>query len=282
VGVVKREAATVTVRTRTVRNRLVGDGRKKLKDAAGTNEIVSKTEARKLPKDLARAVDTARAKSSRVTVNEAVDAYARRVSNVLNAVDSRGKGVLSAAEAKRIRDPVLRERVLDVRAALQRGDDGDVSGTGGAGGSAGTGGGAAALMTALNGVVGGFAPWHESGDHGVNGSFWKVPGRTLEEVLINATEDPAAPWTHGEQNVVLTALTGDEAIARFTLDTKEALENERDDLPEEVQGVIDGLTTHLGQLRNVHLATGSDFGGSYLVGKAGRSWVAFVMQPYSD
>ena len=116
-----------SVRTNAVRNALIGDARKALTEAAGSNQIVSKTEAKKLPADVAKAVAAAREEKTRVTVDDAVDKYASIVSRVLAAVDKRGKGTLSEAEAKRIYDPELRARVLDIRASLAAGGPGPVA-----------------------------------------------------------------------------------------------------------------------------------------------------------
>jgi hypothetical protein len=114
----------MAVRTLAVRNRVVGEVRRILEDAAGANQLVSRKEAANLPADIGKAVETVRETRSRVRVDDAVDAYARRVSRALTAVDTRGKGTLSASEAKRIRDPDVRARVVDVRAALLRGEVG--------------------------------------------------------------------------------------------------------------------------------------------------------------
>lgn len=106
------------VKTNDVRNSLVGEARKAIKDAAGSNGILSKVEAKKLPKEVARAADAVRARDGRVTVDTAVDEFAGKLSKVLAAVDKKGKGVLSKAEAESIYDPDLRASVLAARAKL--------------------------------------------------------------------------------------------------------------------------------------------------------------------
>lgn len=112
-----------TVKTSDVRNRIIGDARKAFDEAAGSNEIISKTEQKALPKDLKAAVTKARKEHSRVTVDDAVDVYASKVARTLAAVDRTDKGALSETEANNIRDGALRLKVLDVRAALAAGDD---------------------------------------------------------------------------------------------------------------------------------------------------------------
>jgi hypothetical protein len=106
------------VKTETVRRQLIGDGRKALKDAAGSNGVISKAEQKKLPKDMQQAVKGARKPGAPVKVDDAVDAYASTVSEALKAVDKRAKGTLSNAEASRVAEPALRARVLDTRTQL--------------------------------------------------------------------------------------------------------------------------------------------------------------------
>jgi hypothetical protein len=262
------------VRTSAVRNRLVGDARKKLKEAAGANGVLSKTEAKKLPKDVARAAETVRTTKGRVTLNDAVDAYASKVNQVLTAVDTRGKGVLSAAEANRIRDPALRASVLEVRANLQGGSSG---------GTTGPGVSTAAFVAALNGALSGMESFCESGDHGVNVTMRKVPGRNLDEVLAKVHLDPAAPWTHGETRVeTLAGGSLADTIDAFTSAAKDALEAERDDLPDLVENFVNTVKTQFGALAEVHLAKGRDLGGSYLIGKTSSGYVAVALQRYAD
>jgi hypothetical protein len=268
----------VTVRTRAVRDRLVGDARSALKDAAGSNQIVSRTEAKKLPKDVARATEVVRAEKGRVTVDDAVDAYASKVSYVLNAVDTRGKGVLSATEAKRIRDPALRSSVLDVRAKLMAGDSGGTTGTGGTGVPT-----TSTLVAGLTTALSGTDAFCESGDHGVNISMRKVPGQDLDEVLTKVHLDPAAPWTNGETHVVLTpAGPTADTIATFTSFARDAMMAEREDIPEVIDAFAVGVKAQFSTLSDIRLASGQDLGAMYLIGKTSDGYVAVAVQPYSD
>jgi hypothetical protein len=122
------------VKTETLRSALIGNARKKLNKASGPAaksgaKVISKTEQKTLPPDLQRAVDFARKDKRIVTVDDAVASYAKHVSDVLGAVDKKGKGVLSEKEAKKITDPELRSRVLDVRTRLlSKAADGDEGG----------------------------------------------------------------------------------------------------------------------------------------------------------
>jgi hypothetical protein len=265
------------VQTRAVRNRLIGGARQALKKAAGSNQVLSKTEAKKLPKDLARAAETVRTQKGRVSVNDAVDAYASKVSKVLAAVDTRAKGDLSEAEAKRIRDPELRSSVLDARSKLLGGVGG------GSGATTGSGITASALASALSGAMVGLDGFCESGDHGVNVSMRKVPGRTLTEVLSKVHLDPAAPWTHGETALKLSpAADVGDTIDAFTSTAKDSLEAERDDMPDVVETFTNAVKAQFGALKDVRLATGGDLGGWYLIGRAKDGYVAVAVQPYSD
>ena len=123
----------------------------------------------------------------------------------------------------------------------------------------------------------------ESGDHGVNVSGRVVPGKTLQEVLGKVHLDPAAPWTSSETSVELSDEgTAAEKIEAFTSFAKEAMEAERDDIPETIQQFVDGVKKKFGELSEVHLAVGKDLGAEYLIGKAADGWVAVAVQPYSD
>jgi hypothetical protein len=123
---------TTRVRTEKVRDTLIGQARTKLKEAAGPSgpALISRKEENKLPEDLKRAVDFARKKKPRVTVEDAVASYAKHVSQVLGAVDKKGRGILSEKEAKAITDTALRSRVLDVRAELLGRAEGSSGGPG--------------------------------------------------------------------------------------------------------------------------------------------------------
>jgi hypothetical protein len=262
------------VQTKSVRNRVVGDARKALKAAAGANQILSKAEAKKLKKDVAAAAETVRAKKGRVTVNDAVDAYASKVSRVLSAVDTRRKGSLSEAEANAIRDPALRSSVREARQKLI---DGGPTATGGARPAA------AAILAALRDPMGPLEAYHESGDHGVNVTARKVPGQTLTAALAAVTLDPAAPWTHGEHDLQLQPAAGVTAtITRFLADAKADLEAERDDMPDVIESFCDAVKAQFGALTDVRLARGKDLGGAYLIGKTADGYVAIAAQRYQD
>lgn len=261
------------VSTRSVRNRLVGDARKALKSAAGANKLLSKAEAKALKKDVARAAEEVRRKKGRVNVDEAVDAYASKVTRVLAAVDTRAKGTLSATEARAIRDLALRASVLEARTGL----------AGGVGGPTTGGGSSAALLAAMAGPMQPLEAYHESGDHGVNASLRKVPGRTLTEVLAKVTLDPAAPWTHGEHDLELFPASGVTATVNgFAASAKASHEAERDDMPDVIETFVDALKAQFGQLSDVRRARGKDLGGDYLIGKTADGYVALVVQGYSD
>lgn len=262
------------VLTKSVRNQLVGDARKALKNAAGANQLLSTTEAKKLPKDVASAAEAVRAKKGSVSVNDAVDAYASKVTKVLTAVDTRSKGVLSDAEAKRIRDPELRASVLAARARLLQGDGGVTPG------AVKT---SAALVTAMGSAMSGIDGFCESGDHGVNVTIRKVPGSTLAEVMKKVHLDPAAPWTHAETNLELwSAGTVANAVDTFNATAKEALELERTDMPDVVESFTNGVRAQFGALTDVRLVSGRTLGGTYLIGKSADGYVAVVVQPYHD
>ena len=133
-------------------------------------------------------MDSARAANPRVRVGDAVDAFARKVTRALAAVDSAGKGTLTLAEARRITDLSLRSRVLDVRAALL---SGDVSGLPKA----------AEVMSALEPSLGTNSPrvrgeievFNESGDNGVNTFATPLPGDRSVACGAEGCE-PAPAW----------------------------------------------------------------------------------------
>lgn len=102
------------MKTGTIQTKLLGSARKELKQAAGRDNIISKADEKALPKDLQKVIAQARKTDSRVTVNEAVDAYAAFVSKALSAVDKANKGDVSKTEAKAISDRALRSKVLDI------------------------------------------------------------------------------------------------------------------------------------------------------------------------
>lgn len=258
------------VQTRAVRNRAVGDARKAIKEAAGANGVLSKAEAKKLKKDVARAAETVRAKKGRVTVNDAVDAYASKVSRALAAVDTRAKGDLSEAEVRAIRDLALRASVADARMKVAAAEPGAVSTS-------------AAILAALSGPLGPLEAYHESGDHGVNVTARKVPGRNLTEVLANVTKDPDAPWTHGEHDVELTpAASAAATVSAFNSRVKSDLEGERDDMPDVIESFTDAVKAQFGALTDVRLARGKDLGGQYLIAKTRDGYVAIAAQAYGD
>jgi hypothetical protein len=102
------------MKTGTIQTKLLGSARKELKQAAGKDNVISKADEKALPKDLQKVIAQARKTDSRVTVSEAVDAYAAYVSKALNAVDKANKGDVSKTEAKAISDLALRSKVLDI------------------------------------------------------------------------------------------------------------------------------------------------------------------------
>lgn len=257
------------VRTRAVRNRLVGDARKGLGRAAGSNTLVSKSEARLLEKDVARAAEAVRTKKGRVTVKDAVDEYAGRVTRALSAVDTRDKGFLSEPETDRLRDATLRHKVKSARAALA----GD--GTSGAPG-------AARVVASLRGGMSGLEVFHESGDHGVNASAWGVPGTTLDAVVKNVARDPVWAWTHNESRLELLSKSGSAAVADFNAFARTAFENERDDASDVVAGFTDAVEQQFEGLTSVRVAAGRDLGSRILLGKASDGFVAVAVYPYSD
>lgn len=272
------EESIMATRTQTVRNRVIGDARKALEQAAGNNTVLSKNEAKTLPADLQKVVGAARKTKARVEVDDAVNVYAKKVSTTLAAVDVRGKGNLTDAEAKKIRDPALRARVLDVRAAL----------LGGPGGSTAAVPTSAALANALQGPVASVAAWWDSGDNGVNVSVVTV-GRaaTWDAALAKITQDPGVPWTHAETRATLEDISNDvtepqAAVAAFVEEARSTLESFRDDEPDAVAGFVAGVTAALAGLAEVRLATGRDLGGQYLIGKTANGYVGVTVQAYSD
>ncbi|MFO0598449.1 MAG: hypothetical protein U0228_24300 [Myxococcaceae bacterium] len=265
----------MTVRTRSVRNRVVGDARKELKAAAGADGKLSKTEAKKLKPDVARAAEAVRAAGGSVTVSKAVNEYAGRVTRALASVDKSDVGNLSATEVGRIRDASLRTRIKNARAALA----GDVVPPGPPDTSTGA---AAAVVAAVNDTLPGLDPFHESGDHGVNVSIRKVPGLSLTAVLNKVTLDPAAPWTQGEKHLELLPGTGVANIDAFNSLAREAHEAERDDMPDAITAFTDAVTAQFKGLSELRLARGNDLGGVYLIGKAADGYVCVVSQAWHD
>lgn len=102
------------MKTGTIQNKLLGSARKELSKAAGRDNVISKADEKALPKDLQKVITQARKTDSRVTVSEAVDAYAAYVSKALTKVDKANKGDVSKTEAKAISDLALRSKVLDI------------------------------------------------------------------------------------------------------------------------------------------------------------------------
>lgn len=102
------------MKTGTIQSKLLGAARKELKQAAGRDNVISKTEQKALPKDLQKVLTAARKTDARITVTDAVDAYANYVSKALTKVDKANKGDVSKTEAKAISDLALRSRVLDI------------------------------------------------------------------------------------------------------------------------------------------------------------------------
>lgn len=267
------------IKTSAVRSRLIGEARKSLKKAAGGNQVISKSEAKKLPRDLQAAVDKVRVDKPQVRVDDAVDVYASKVSRVLSTVDQWGKGVLSEAEVQSIKDPALRRKVLDTRAALLAGTAGVLAPRGGTGRLGTT----AQIVSALSGPVAGLGTWWESGDNGVNVSVSVLKGkRTLQQALEKVVKDPAAPWTWSETNLNLEPAKGAKAIEAFQGEAESTLEAFKDDGPTEVQDFVDAVAASFAPLSLVRFASGGDLGGHYLLGKASDGYVAVVVQGYRD
>jgi hypothetical protein len=103
------------IQTEAVRDKLIGDARKAFKKVAGDDGKVSKADAEALAPDHKRAVDFARKEHRIVTVERAVESYAHHVTEVLDAVDRKGKGQLSLKETAKITDAELRARIDDIR-----------------------------------------------------------------------------------------------------------------------------------------------------------------------
>lgn len=253
----------MTVRTKAVAARIIGDAREAYATVAGANKIISKTEAKKLPKDLAAAVDKARQESTRVTVDAAVDAYASHVSHVLSAVDKKGKGALSAAEADKILDPSLRKKVLDVRAEL----------TGGATPTKPT---AAQIVAQLADAIGGIASWHDSGDNGVES------GVTAHAGVKSLTQAVAALSTGWGGDLTLGPAKDKAAIDSFLGSaTASLLDFTEGEGQAEVDGFSAAVRSAFESLSGVRSASTSD-GGSFLIAKAKDVYVSVRVQPYSD
>ncbi|MBI4821871.1 MAG: hypothetical protein HY791_36775 [Deltaproteobacteria bacterium] len=268
----------MAVRTRTVASRIIGEARASLEDAAGSNQIISKREAKKLPSDLAAAVDKAREESSRVTVEDAVDVYASQVSRTLAAVDKRGKGTLSEAEANRIYDPSLRKKALDVRAEMLAGGAAPVTPP-----SSGSSRPTSAEIVAAIGADP-MPVWHESGDNGVNTNTVVLTGMTsLAKVMAGVTQHDGTPWTEYETKLELTTLRGAAAIESFLGKAKAAFEGyEIEGSMGDIAPFLATVEANFSKLSSVRLLEGGDFGGSYLVGRAKDCYVSLTLQPYSD
>lgn len=102
------------MKTQSLQRQLIGQARKALTTAAGVDAAINKTEARRLPKELQKAVESARSAGKSVKVKDALDAYAALVSTALTRVDKGTKGDLTVNEAKKISDLTLRSKVLEV------------------------------------------------------------------------------------------------------------------------------------------------------------------------
>lgn len=256
------------VRTRSITTRIIGEARSAFEDAAGANALISPSEARRLPADLASAVTTARRAKTPVTVDEAVDAYARKLTRVLSAVDTRSPGVLTEQEARKIRDPALRTKVLDVRAQLARGA--------GSGGSSGGGLSLADATAALGQPVATFDGYHESGDHGVEVTAQALDGtRSLTKAL--------EVMTPGGVALTLDAARGADAIATFRARAEATLEGRADaegQDPANIGPGLDAITQAFSALGSIRSASASD-GGAYLFGKAADGYVALRVVDYS-
>jgi hypothetical protein len=210
-----------------------------------------------------------------------VDAYAQKVSRVLAAVDARGKGNLTEAEANRIMDPALRSRVLDVRTALMSGGDtGTVTDPSTPAGTRPT---TARVLLDVGGAVNALAAFWDSGDNGVNVTVGKLAGsRTMAQALQAVTQDAATPWTHAEASFTVGDPRGAEAINAFCSDAQSTLEDWNPDAHADVQAFVDAAKATFGRLSDVRIASGQDLGGSYLVGKTKDGFVALVCQKYTD
>lgn len=109
------------VQTDAVRRQVISSAKKELTSVAGRDDKIGTREEKKLEPDVKKAVDRARADLGRnPSVNEATKVYTSYVAKVLGAVDgnNKGAGVLGEAEIKKISDPALRGRVVDIRAKL--------------------------------------------------------------------------------------------------------------------------------------------------------------------
>jgi hypothetical protein len=112
------------VQTDVVRRQVITGAKKELKSVAGRDSKIGTREEKKLEPDVKKAVDRARSDLGRnPSVDEAAKVYTSYVAKVLGAVDgnNRGAGVLGEAEIKKISDPALRGRVVDVRTRLLAG-----------------------------------------------------------------------------------------------------------------------------------------------------------------
>lgn len=101
------------MKTQSLQRKLIAEARKSLTEAAGSNGLLSKTEAKGLSKDLQKAFAAASTDGKAVKINKAVDAYAAIVSTALTTVDKGKKGDLTLAEAKKISDVALRGKAID-------------------------------------------------------------------------------------------------------------------------------------------------------------------------
>lgn len=109
------------VQTDAVRRQVISSAKKELRSVAGKDARIGTREEKKLEPDVKKAVDRARTDLGRnPSVDEAARVYTSYVAKVLGAVDgnNKGAGVLGEAEIKKISDPALRGRVVDVRAKL--------------------------------------------------------------------------------------------------------------------------------------------------------------------
>jgi hypothetical protein len=254
----------MAIRTETVANRIIGDARQQLGAAAGANEIIARSEAKKLPRDLARAVADAREADATVTVDDAVDAYASHVTKVLALVDKTSKGNLSEAEATKILDPALRKKVLAARAELAGGVSTSPPGAGGKPT-------AAAVVSGLTAALNAVASWHDSGDNGVESSASALAGAK------NLTQAMAAIG-----GGTLGAPTGKAALDAFLSSAAEAMLQFTDGEGQaDVDAFAAGVRAQFAPLTSVRAATAAD-GSDVLLGKAKDTYVAVRVLPYSD
>lgn len=140
-----------------------------------------------------------------------------------------------------------------------------------------------AVVGALTGSINALGTFWESGDNGVNVTVSALPGaHSLAEALAAAVQNPDTPWTHAESPLLLSTISGQDAVAAFASESKDALNNFDSTKGEEIDAFAAALPAAFAGISDIRSATGKDLGGLYLVGKTADNYVLVTVQPYAD